>query len=72
MAGGVLGERVEDVPEDGFQCWYGQGDQGSGDFGVFDAEHGIIGPTAVEVPLADDDQVDANGRDDNDAFQSLA
>lgn len=55
MAGSILGERIKNVPEDGFQCWHGKGDQSSGDFGVLDAEHGIIGPAAVGVPLTDDD-----------------
>lgn len=55
MAGRVLRERGEDVAEDGFQGGHGERDQRPGYFGVFDTQHGVVGPAAVGVPLADDD-----------------
>lgn len=66
MAGGVLGQVAEDVSEDGLESGNGEGDQGTGDFGVFDAQHGVVGPAAVVCPLPDDDEPDADGRNDDD------
>ncbi len=66
MAGGVLGQVAEDVSEDGLESGDGEGDQGAGDFGIFDAQHGIVGPAAVIRPLSDDYEPDADGRDDDD------
>lgn len=54
MAGGVLGQVAEDVPENGLQGGDGEGDQGARDLGVFDAQHGVVGPAAVGSPLSFD------------------
>lgn len=69
MAGGVLSQTAEEVSEQGLQGWDGKGDQSAGDFGVFDTQHGIVGPAPVRRPLPDDDKPDADGRDDDDARQ---
>ena len=66
MAGGVLGQVAEDVSDDGLESGDGEGDQGAGYFGVFDAQHGIVGPAAVIRPLSDDYEPHADGRDDDD------
>lgn len=51
----------EDVSEDGLQGGNGEGDECSCDFGVLDAEHGVVGPASVGGPLAFYDEPDADG-----------
>lgn len=59
----------EKTSEDGFQGGDGEGDHCSCDLGVFNAQHWVVGPAAVGVPLALDDEPDADGGDDDDAFR---
>lgn len=66
MARSVLRQVGEDVSEDGLESRDGEGDQGAGDFGIFDAQHGVVGPATVIRPLPDDYEPDADGRDDDD------